>query len=92
MALVTNIMQRMTSRDILYTPLPLYHSAGGILAIGVALLSGCGVVFRKKFSASQFWKDCIKYEVTVRNSSSYNLVQKIISKYLHKVKGVPIHW
>jgi len=59
------IMHKMKDSDTLYTSLPLYHSAGGVMAIGVALHSGCSVAFRKKFSASQFWQDCIKYDVTV---------------------------
>jgi solute carrier family 27 fatty acid transporter 1/4 len=45
--------------------MPLYHSASGMLGLGQALLSGTTVVIRKKFSASNFWSDCIKYNVTV---------------------------
>jgi len=47
---------------VFYNPLPLYHSAGGV--VGVGLMMGCGatVVLRKKFSVRNFWKDCIKYD------------------------------
>lgn len=51
--------------DIVYCPMPLYHSAGGVVSIGQALVFGCTVVLRKKFSASSYFKDCIKYNATV---------------------------
>lgn len=51
--------------DIFYTPLPLYHTAGGVMSVGQALLFGCTVVIRKKFSASGFFTDCQKYKCTV---------------------------
>ena len=55
----------MTSDDVLYTPLPLYHSAGGVLGSGM-ILFGPIVVIRRKFSVTSFWADCIKYNCTVR--------------------------
>lgn len=61
-------MQGISESDIQYTALPLYHSAGGTLGIGQALCFGTSVALRKKFSASNFWKDCVKYEVTVSKS------------------------
>lgn len=51
--------------DIFYTPLPLYHTAGGIMNVGQALLFGSTVVIRKKFSASGYFPDCQKYKCTV---------------------------
>lgn len=53
------------SSDIFYTPLPLYHTAGGIMNVGQALLFGSTVVIRKKFSASGYFSDCQKYKCTV---------------------------
>lgn len=53
------------SNDIFYMPLPLYHTAGGVMSIGQALLFGSTVVIRKKFSASGFFPDCQKYNCTV---------------------------
>lgn len=52
--------------DIFYVSLPLYHTAGGVMSIGQALLFGNTVVIRKKFSASNFFTDCQKYKCTVR--------------------------
>ncbi|XP_055383921.1 long-chain fatty acid transport protein 1-like [Condylostylus longicornis] len=51
--------------DIFYTPLPLYHTAGGIMSIGQSLIFGSTVVIRKKFSATNYFSDCIKYNCTV---------------------------
>jgi hypothetical protein len=53
--------------DIIYNPLPLYHTAGGIIGTGPPLICGNPVVLRTKFSASAYWKDCIKYNCTVRD-------------------------
>ncbi|XP_054739497.1 long-chain fatty acid transport protein 4 [Anastrepha obliqua] len=58
-------MLALKTSDVIYNPLPLYHTAGGILGIGNALVHGCTIAMRKKFSASNFWKDCIKYDCTV---------------------------
>ncbi|KAI6191698.1 Protein CBR-ACS-22 [Aphelenchoides bicaudatus] len=55
----------ITNNDRIYVTMPLYHSAAGIIGIGQLILRGCTVVVRKKFSASNFWKDCLKYECTV---------------------------
>ncbi|XP_057169768.1 long-chain fatty acid transport protein 4 isoform X2 [Ursus arctos] len=56
---------RMRPDDIVYDCLPLYHSAGNIVGVGQCLLHGMTVVIRKKFSASRFWDDCIKYNCTI---------------------------
>ncbi|XP_061707046.1 long-chain fatty acid transport protein 4-like [Cydia pomonella] len=55
----------ITSDDTVYCPLPLYHTAGGVISVGQALLFGCTVAVKTKFSASQYFPDCIKYKATV---------------------------
>ncbi|XP_049835547.1 long-chain fatty acid transport protein 1-like [Schistocerca gregaria] len=65
MAVGLHSMLQVSSDDIVYDPLPVYHSAGGILGVGQALLYGTSVVIRRKFSASNYWSDCIKYNCTV---------------------------
>ncbi|XP_065353304.1 long-chain fatty acid transport protein 4 [Cloeon dipterum] len=55
----------VSSNDRLYVTLPLYHTAGGVTAVGQALVYGSSVAIRGKFSASAFFKDCAKYECTV---------------------------
>ncbi|XP_069087844.1 long-chain fatty acid transport protein 1 [Pleurodeles waltl] len=56
---------RLQPSDIMYNCLPLYHSAGNTMGMGQCLLYGITVVIRKKFSASRFWDDCVKYNCTV---------------------------
>jgi len=56
-----------TSEDILYNTLPFYHSNGGIGLVGQIFYTGGTVVFRKKFSASRFFQDCHKHNVTMFN-------------------------
>ena len=51
--------------DTIYCSLPLYHTNGGVLSSGQMLFYGSTLVIRKKFSASNFWSDCIKYKCTV---------------------------
>lgn len=36
------------------------------MGVGQCLIYGLTVVLRKKFSASRFWDDCVKYNCTVR--------------------------
>lgn len=49
------------SNLVLYDPLPLYHSTGGVVGIGLMMVFGTTVVIRKKFSVRNFWTDCCKY-------------------------------
>ncbi len=43
--------------DRMYNCLPLYHSVGGVVAVGALLAAGGAVVIRPRFSASEFWRD-----------------------------------
>lgn len=56
-----------TSSDISYNTLPLYHSNGGIALAGAVVFIGNTLVTRKKFSASKFFEDCTKYNITIIN-------------------------
>lgn len=51
--------------DKVYCVLPLYHTAGGVIAVSMALLNGATLVLRRKFSASEFWGDCRANGVTI---------------------------
>lgn len=62
----------ITEHDVVYTPLPLYHTAGGILGVSTVLLGGSTCAIRSKFSASKYWSDCLKYECTVSKKKYYN--------------------
>src|SRR6185437_2751777 len=43
--------------DRVYNCLPMYHSIGGVVAIGAMLVDGASVIIRDRFSATQFWDD-----------------------------------
>ena len=51
--------------DRIYDPLPLYHSTGGLCAVGAALLNGGALVIKRRFSASQFWDDIASERCTM---------------------------
>jgi len=51
-------------RDRMYIVLPLYHSSGGICAVGVAFTAGGAIVLRRRFSVHEFWEDCYRYKAT----------------------------
>ncbi|QTC90381.1 long-chain-acyl-CoA synthetase [Brevundimonas goettingensis] len=46
-----------TPQDAIFDVLPLYHSTGGLVGVGPALLNGGRLILRKKFSAKSFWPD-----------------------------------
>lgn len=51
--------------DRLYDCLPMYHSVGGVVAIGAMLVSGGSVVIRERFSATRFWDDVVRTRCTI---------------------------
>jgi fatty-acyl-CoA synthase len=51
--------------DRIYNCLPMYHSVGGVVAIGAALVNGGSVVLRERFSASGFWDDLVESKCTI---------------------------
>jgi len=54
--------------DILYTCLPLFHGNALFLTVTQAMHIGAKVVLVRKFSASRFWDDIRKYNVTAFNT------------------------
>ncbi|XP_053118383.1 long-chain fatty acid transport protein 2-like isoform X2 [Hemicordylus capensis] len=67
MFLVSNMFRLCgaLAKDIIYIPLPLYHSAALLLGIGGCLEVGATCVLRSKFSVTQFWDDCRRYHISV---------------------------
>jgi len=56
---------RPVASDRIYTPLPLYHSSGGVCAVGMAFFTGGALILKRKFSAHEFWSDVHKYGATM---------------------------
>ena len=50
--------------DVILIANPLYHSLSICTAWGITTYAGATAVLRKKFSASNFWKDVQKYKIT----------------------------
>lgn len=51
--------------DRMYNCLPLYHSVGGVVAVGAMLVGGGSVLIRPKFSASRFWDEVVDGQCTL---------------------------
>jgi fatty-acyl-CoA synthase len=51
--------------DRMYDCLPMYHSVGGVVAPGAALVGGASVVLRERFSARDFWSDVVRWDCTL---------------------------
>jgi fatty-acyl-CoA synthase len=51
--------------DRMYNCLPMYHSIGGVVAMGAPLVAGGSVMIRERFSASRFWDDVIEWDCTL---------------------------
>jgi fatty-acyl-CoA synthase len=58
-------MMDTRSSDRMYNCLPMYHSIGGVVAIGATLVNGGSVVLRRRFSTSHFWDDVTKWDCTL---------------------------
>jgi acyl-CoA synthetase (AMP-forming)/AMP-acid ligase II len=50
--------------DVVYVPLPLYHSNAMFAGWGAALTTGAAMALRRKFSASQFWSDVQRFDAS----------------------------
>jgi len=56
--------QDLTTLDVHYCALPLYHTAGGVMQLGAAMFAGAGFALRRRFSASAFWDDVRRHDAT----------------------------
>ncbi|KAJ3310916.1 Fatty-acid-CoA ligase FadD6 [Boothiomyces sp. JEL0838] len=55
---LSSALQGVVHEDRIYICLPLYHSAGGMLGLGMMVHNGATVILSKKFSASRFIAEC----------------------------------
>ena len=58
-------MMGIRPSDRLYDCLPMYHSIGGVVALGAPLVAGASVVIRRRFSAHRFWDDVTEWRCTL---------------------------
>ena len=78
MGAATELVNFKGRNDIIYSYLPLYHASGGQIGTSNSLIWGGTTVIKKKFSASTFWKDCIKYDITVINYNNNNKIFQLL--------------
>jgi len=58
------IMHDAGPGDVIYAALPLYHGTAQWGALGAALATGATLALRRKFSASSFWSDAVRFRAT----------------------------
>lgn len=51
--------------DRMLMVLPMYHATGGLCGVGAALSFGGALIIRRKFSASAFWPDAVRFGATM---------------------------
>jgi fatty-acyl-CoA synthase len=56
---------RPQSHDRIYNPLPLYHSTGGVCAVGLAFFAGGALILKRRLSVHEFWPDIHRYGATM---------------------------
>jgi crotonobetaine/carnitine-CoA ligase len=55
----------ITEQDVIYSPLPLFHSMALLRGVLAALVAGAHCVLRDRFSVSQYWDDVRRTGATV---------------------------
>ena len=58
------VNMNLKPNDVMYVPLPFYHTNALIVGWPTALAAPCTMVMRRKFSVTHFWEDVQKYNVT----------------------------
>lgn len=59
-----HLMHRVSPGDVIYIPLPLYHTNALGLAWGACLATGATAALRRRFSVTEFWDDVQRYRAT----------------------------
>lgn len=72
------ILSKLQPDDVTYLALPLYHATGAVAAWGSVLATGSAMALRRKFSATQFWDDVVKYDAT-----AFNYIGEVCRYLLH---------
>ncbi|MBT33896.1 MAG: long-chain-acyl-CoA synthetase [Thalassobius sp.] len=58
------VNMNLNKNDVMYMPIPFYHTNALIVAWPSAAAGGAAIAMRRKFSTSNFWKDVQKFGVT----------------------------
>ncbi len=63
-AMMAHLMMQSRPGDVIYVPLPLYHSSAMFIGWSSALNTGAGIAVRRKFSVRHFWDDVRKFDAS----------------------------
>jgi len=63
-AVFGRLMHQAGADDVIYVPLPLFHTNPLCSGWGTALVTGAAMAMRRKFSVSGFWSDIKTYNAT----------------------------
>lgn len=64
-ALFTGGWMSVKKSDVMYTAMPLYHSAASVLGVGTMLLAGGAISISQKFSHKHFWPEVRASKATI---------------------------
>ena len=51
--------------DRIYQCLPMYHTNGGVITVGIAMAAGGSCFIRRRFSAHEFWREIVDRRCTM---------------------------
>ncbi|CAG2114037.1 unnamed protein product, partial [Medioppia subpectinata] len=60
-----SLFMGIKNNDNIYISTPLYHTLAIMLGINFCLINGTTITIADKFSASQFWSDCVRQQCTI---------------------------
>ena len=78
-----SLIMDITSDDVVFTCLPLFHSNAMVMGVYPAMIQGAKVVVEEKYSASNFWKWMKDFRIT-----KFNLVG-VMSYFMWNAPVVP---
>ena len=61
---IGKLTTKLTSNDVLYTTMPLYHATALCVCWSAVIASQCGFAIGRRFSASQFWHETQQFHAT----------------------------
>ena len=76
-------VSRLSASDCVYVCLPLYHANATAIGVPMTLATRSRLALARKFSASRFWTDCVRHEVTV------SMYIGELCRYLHNTPPGP---
>ncbi len=59
-----HLLAGLGRNDVLYCPLPLYHTVGGVLCVNATLRTGATLALSRRFSTSRFWDEVHESDAT----------------------------